>query len=177
LEEELFPIGGRNGEEADIEEERRLFYVAITRAQKDLYFSHAKLRFKFGEEKPMVRSRFLDEVDPSVVRSETGSTIRQKGQQQRNNRSRPVTNGYQVEYDQPVTSTPQSSSDTRTSIQYDNLTYDSYRVGTKVSHQKFGRGKIISKEGFGDKTKVVVFFNNFGQKKLLLKFAKLNIIS
>ena len=51
LEEELFPMGGRNGEEADIEEERRLFYVAITRAQKELYFSFARSRYRFGEEK------------------------------------------------------------------------------------------------------------------------------
>ncbi len=77
LEEELFPIGARNGDEVDMEEERRLFYVAITRAKKDLYFSHAKMRYKFGEEKTMKRSRFLDEIDSSVVRTEAGSTIRQ----------------------------------------------------------------------------------------------------
>jgi DNA helicase-2/ATP-dependent DNA helicase PcrA len=176
LEEELFPIGGRNGDEVDMEEERRLFYVAITRAKKELYFSHAKLRFKFGEEKPMLRSRFLDEVDPAVVRTETGSTIRQKGNRSRSASSVKKHGEFRVEYDQPVTSSSDKQNNTETSIQYDNLTYDSYKVGAKVSHQKFGKGKIISKEGFGDKTKVVVFFNNFGQKKLLLKFAKLNII-
>ena len=177
LEEELFPIGGRNGDEVDMEEERRLFYVAITRAKKELYFSHAKLRFKFGEEKPMLRSRFLDEVDPAVVRTETGSTIRQKGNRSRSTSSVNKHGSFRVEYDQPATSSSDNHNNTETSIQYDNLTHESYKVGAKVSHQKFGKGKIISKEGFGDKTKVVVFFNNFGQKKLLLKFAKLNIIS
>ncbi len=87
LEEELFPIGGRSGEEVDIEEERRLFYVAITRAEKHLYFSYAKNRFRFGEQVEMRRSRFLDEVDASVVRTETGATIRQSGSGRREYRS------------------------------------------------------------------------------------------
>lgn len=87
LEEELFPIGGRSGEEVDIEEERRLFYVAITRAEKHLYFSYAKNRFRFGEQVEMRRSRFLDEVDASVVRTETGATIRQSGSGRRGYRS------------------------------------------------------------------------------------------
>ncbi|MFW6157246.1 MAG: ATP-dependent helicase, partial [Balneolaceae bacterium] len=77
LEEELFPVGGRNGEETDIEEERRLFYVAVTRAQEQLFFSHCRSRYKFGEEQMKLRSRFLDEVDPGVVRTETGATIEQ----------------------------------------------------------------------------------------------------
>jgi DNA helicase-2/ATP-dependent DNA helicase PcrA len=61
-------------------------------------------------------------------------------------------------------------------IDYDNITHDELRVGTKVMHEKFGKGKIISKEGFADQTKVVVFFNDYGQKKLLLKFARLSIL-
>jgi DNA helicase II / ATP-dependent DNA helicase PcrA len=80
LEENLFPMGARNGEEANIEEERRLFYVAITRAQKHLFFSHSKMRFKFGEEQRQARSRFLNEVDPVWCGTETGATIRQNNQ-------------------------------------------------------------------------------------------------
>src|SRR5699024_8189254 len=75
MEEEFFPIGGGNGMEADIEEERRLFYVAITRAQEHLFFSYCKPRYKYGEERRMARSRFLDEVSPDVVRTEAGATI------------------------------------------------------------------------------------------------------
>ncbi|TVQ70976.1 MAG: hypothetical protein EA363_06820 [Balneolaceae bacterium] len=95
LEEELFPIGGRVGEEVDIEEERRLFYVAITRAEKHLCFSFAKNRFRFGEQVEMRRSRFLDEVDASVVRTETGATIRQSGS------GRPGHRSTYISYDHP----------------------------------------------------------------------------
>jgi DNA helicase II / ATP-dependent DNA helicase PcrA len=182
MEEELFPIGGRNGEEADIEEERRLFYVAITRAQKELFFSFARSRYKFGSEIPGIRSRFLDEVDPGVVRNENGSTIRQR------NESAPTSSsGTFVEYDYKKpqsrgysgstsnrTTTKQSSSSQH--IEYDVTGVDELKTGMFVEHEKFGQGKIISKEGAGIDTKVVVFFQRHGQKKLALKFAKLRII-
>ena len=80
LEEELFPMGGRNGEEADIEEERRLFYVAITRAQKELYFSFARSRYRFGEEKtPESEAVFWTMLIRRLSANENGSTIKQKG--------------------------------------------------------------------------------------------------
>ena len=78
LEENLFPVGVKDNFDVDIEEERRLFYVAITRAQERLYFSHCNNRFKYGEEQRQIRSRFLDEVDTSVVRTETGATLQQR---------------------------------------------------------------------------------------------------
>ncbi len=78
LEENLFPVGARVGLDVDIEEERRLFYVAITRAEERLYFSHARNRYKFGEEQGQIRSRIIAEVDPGVARPETGATITQK---------------------------------------------------------------------------------------------------
>lgn len=182
MEEELFPIGGRNGEEADIEEERRLFYVAITRAQKELFFSFARSRYKFGSEIPGIRSRFLDEVDPGVVRNENGSTIRQ-----RNDTLQTTGSGTFVEYDykKPASrgysgsmakSTPSKTGSSTQHIEYDISGVDELKTGMFVSHDKFGQGKIISKEGAGVDTKVVVFFQSHGQKKLALKFAKLRII-
>jgi len=185
LEEDLFPIGGRNGEEADIEEERRLFYVAITRAQKELFFSFARSRYKFGEEKPGIRSRFLDEVDPAVVRNENGSTIRQKHDGLSDRQP-----GTFIEYDykKPVSTGLSSGSranafktpDKPTSKASQHIVYDQVteelRVGMFVEHDKFGQGKVINKEGSGSDTKVVVFFQAHGQKKLALKFAKLRII-
>ncbi len=187
LEEELFPIGGRNGEDADIEEERRLFYVAITRAQRELFFSFARSRYKFGEEKPGIRSRFLDEVDPSVVRNENGSTIRQKQDSLSEHRSgtfieydykKPLSSGYPAPapgrntYRTPDTAKPSAGSQR---IEYDENSVE-LRVGMFVEHDKFGQGKIIHKEGSGTETKVVVFFLSHGQKKLALKFAKLRIL-
>jgi DNA helicase II / ATP-dependent DNA helicase PcrA len=195
LEEELFPIGGRNGEEADIEEERRLFYVAITRAEKELFFSFARSRYKFGEEKPGIRSRFLEEVDPGVVRNENGSTIKQRGDE-------PLTSsGSFVEYDyknpspgaykpKSYTSGANTSSPNRTrtgikppgtssgaDISYEMADTENLKPGVFVMHEKFGAGKILNREGKGSETKVVVFFQNHGQKKLALKFAKLRILS
>ncbi|MCH8566765.1 MAG: UvrD-helicase domain-containing protein [Balneolales bacterium] len=190
LEEELFPIGGRNGEEADFEEERRLFYVAITRAEKELFFSHCKLRTRFGEQKRMLRSRFLDEVDPSVVRTETGATIRQGNESS----GKSGYSGFQIDYDWKKPATKGSNRRTGSGggstsrsdapaakASYDGITYDiqspsDLRVGGGVFHDKFGVGKIVGLEGSGIDTKVTVFFKQFGQKKLMLRIARLKLI-
>ncbi len=174
LEEELFPIGARNGDEADIEEERRLFYVAITRAKQELYLSYARTRFKFGEDTPRKRSRFLTEIEPGVLRTETGATWSGAGRS-----SLPRHSEYRHFSRQdgtPSISRASKTTHSGMSIDYDNLTHDELRVGTRVRHEKFGQGKIISKEGFGDQARILVFFNDYGQKKLLLKFARLQII-
>lgn len=177
LEEELFPIGGRSGEEVDIEEERRLFYVAITRAEKRLFFSFAKSRFRFGEQVQTRPSRFLEEVDASVVRTETGATFK---------KSAPSNRGTWISYDEhtgdsPVQSTSTTSgTDNTTSIEYDDPfeadTSGTIRPGMAVIHATFGPGKVIQTEGEGDRAKVVVFFRQVGQKKLLLRLANLKII-
>ncbi len=175
LEENLFPMGGREGEEINIEEERRLFYVAITRAEKHLYFSFSKLRYKFGEEQRQARSRFLDEVDPGVVRTETGSTIRQKNRSDEDTTSSDSSNT-RVEYDwnSPVQSKKPSQSGQSYEYEYDE---DPFRVGVQVQHSRFGIGKIVQRSGSGKDTRVVVFFKNRGQKTLMLRAAKLQVVS
>lgn len=178
LEENLFPVGGREGFDADIEEERRLFYVAITRAKERLYFSHCRSRFKYGEEQYQLRSRFLEEVDPGVVRTETGATISQNKNRFTDQDVDTVSSSAtKVEYDweQPLfNKTRQSVSGT---IQYDlNEGDDPFQVGTVVEHAKFGPGKIISRSGLGMDAKVVVFFKKRGQKKLMLRAAPLKVI-
>lgn len=174
LEEELFPIGGRNGDEADFEEERRLFYVACTRAEERLFFSYARSRYKFGEEKQSLRSRFLDEVDPAVVRTETGATIRQKAHQRPHSEFQ-QTGGSQIEYDwqQPASGTKRSST---TEIHYDDADLSRLRPGVKVLHPKFGTGKVIRLDNRGEDSSIVVFFQSTGQKKLKLKYANLKIM-
>jgi len=182
LEEELFPMGARQGEEADIEEERRLFYVAITRARKELFLSHARSRFKFGEQKDGIRSRFINEIDPAVIRSETGASLRKMGSptgygfvsSSPSNRKPAMSTGTRIEYDdqwrKPIAS--QKGSD-GTDIHYDPVDGDPYLPGCKVLHPSFGPGKILTREGHAEQTKLTVFFQGHGQKKLLLKFAKL----
>jgi DNA helicase II / ATP-dependent DNA helicase PcrA len=179
LEENLFPMGGRDGEEANIEEERRLFYVAITRAEEQLFFSHCKIRFKFGEETRQMRSRFLNEVDPGVVRTETGASIDQNSSEA----AMPAkirSSSSQVEYDweTPKTSgikkSGQNSSHT-IEYEYDNGD-DPFQTGTKVMHARFGQGKILSRSGTGPDTRVVVFFKGRGRKTLVLRAAKLKVL-
>ncbi len=179
LEENLFPMGGRDGEEANIEEERRLFYVAITRAEKHLFFSYCKLRFKFGEETRQLRSRFLNEVDPGVVRTETGATIEQ-GNDQMSASGTNNTRSVHVEYDwrSPKNSyNSKSRGNSLHTIEYDyDNGEDPFQTGAKVLHSKFGQGKIISRNGSGSDTRVVVFFKGRGQKTLMLRAAKLKVI-
>lgn len=172
MEEKLFPMGGRDGEEADYEEERRLFYVAITRAQKHLYFSHSKMRFKFGEENRQMRSRFLDEVDPGVVRTESGSTIIQK-RDRFETEERPSSGDMEVEYDwkEPIKS--KKPSDTTYSYEYDD---DPFQVGATVMHPTFGPGKIVKRSLSGKDSRVVVFFKGRGQKTLMLRASKLTVL-
>ena len=170
MEENLFPMGARNGEDADIEEERRLFYVAITRAQKKLFLSHCKMRYKYGEEQRQARSRFLDEVDPGVVRTETGATIRQN-----NINDNETDDSRKIEYDwkNPVQSKKPSSNNIIYEYEYDS---DPFLPGVHVMHPAFGRGKIVQRTGSGSDTRVVVFFKNRGQKTLMLRAAKLQVI-
>ncbi len=178
LEENLFPVSGRDGNDADFEEERRLFYVAITRAQSDLFFSHCRSRYKFGESKPMRRSRFLEEVSSDVVRTETGSTINQKESAFSNGSIESNSSNMQVEYDwkQPLYNKNNRNSNQNTTIHYDNPDEDPYQVGAKVEHNVFGTGKIIGRTGEGTKTKVVIFFKDRGRKTLMLRVAKLNVV-
>ena len=206
LEEELFPIGGRIGEEVDIEEERRLFYVAITRAEKHLYFSYAKNRFRFGEQVEMRRSRFLDEVDASVVRTETGATIRQSGSGRSGHRSTYISYEHRDEKRDVASSDwnrgskgdhraeadrrdlgrdridfPESGSKGDSGsgmrIEYDPESEGgAWRPGMAVIHPKFGAGKILQCEGQGENTRLTVFFKNAGQKKLVARLANLTVI-
>jgi len=178
LEEELFPVGSRNNEEINIEEERRLFYVAITRAQEKLFFSHCRSRYKYGEEQRKARSRFLEEVSSDVVRTETGATINQNKDRFSDKKSNHTNNGNtHIEYDwkKPLYNKNNRSSNT-TKIHYDNPDEDPFQVGAKVEHNIFGPGKIISRTGQGEKTKVVVYFKNRGRKTLMLRVAKLQVV-
>ncbi|MAL16242.1 MAG: hypothetical protein CL670_11315 [Balneola sp.] len=175
LEENLFPMGGRANFEVDTEEERRLFYVAITRAEERLFFSHCRSRFKFGEELRQARSRFLDEVDPGVVQTETGATITQKKDRFENKES--GDSGTKIEYDWKQSRAKKTFKSPSATIQYDYEDgEDPFQVGTQVEHDKFGPGKIISRSGLGMDAKVVVFFKDRGQKKLMLRAAPLQVI-
>ncbi len=166
MEDELFPSGMSLFSKADIEEERRLFYVAVTRAKKSVTITYSGSRYKWGQLNFVKPSRFLNEIDKTCVdlpdelitEPETNNTL-SSFSKSKNLRS--------------ASKMPESRTETG-NFDYDNPQL--LQVGMTVEHQKFGKGKILNIEDVFPNTKATVFFNNVGQKKLLLKFAKLKII-
>ncbi len=176
LEEKLFPLNPDDSQE--LEEERRLFYVALTRAEKKLYVSYAKNRYRFGQLMVAVRSRFLDELDGDVVVTESGTKLYEKREKEAE-RSRYDYSSYQ---DEPYGSSfsgsrPKKSKPAKTSFksasQPSASTSDGLKIGMKVQHKLFGSGKVIALQGSGDAKKARVFFERVGEKTLVLKFANL----
>ncbi len=147
LEEGLFPHEQSAQEENGLEEERRLMYVAITRARRRLYLSHAQSRMLHGQTRYGLPSRFLDELPEQVL-------------MHLNRRSAPASpSGYSAP---AAPRSPQGGNDT------------GYRVGQSVAHAKFGTGIIIDFEGRGSDARVQVKFRDAGTKWLALAYAKLS---
>jgi len=176
LEENLFPSIQSVGSRADLEEERRLFYVAITRAQKKLTISYAENRYRWGDLTICEPSRFINEVPEKFIDFPKRISIHDKGFQSPDNFSNILT-GFNPGFTKPVnlknfkklSSLPgignNSSSDT-----------EDIQPGMEVEHDRFGKGKVISLEGFGPNKKATVFFPGIGQKQLLLRFARLKLL-
>jgi DNA helicase-2/ATP-dependent DNA helicase PcrA len=176
LEEKLFPLNPDDSQE--LEEERRLFYVALTRAEKKLYVSYAKNRYRFGQLMVAIRSRFLDELDGDVVVTESGTKLYEKRDKEAE-RSRYDYSSYQDEsYGSSFSgSRPKKSKPAKTSFksssQHSATQSDGLKIGMKVQHKLFGSGKVIALQGSGDAKKARVFFERVGEKTLVLKFANL----
>ncbi|PQJ35045.1 ATP-dependent DNA helicase PcrA [Salinibacter sp. 10B] len=191
LEEGLFPLEQATQEKSELEEERRLFYVGVTRAEKRLYLSWARSRYRYGEQTSNTRSRFLEEVDSDVVRTEAGGELEQES-------DRFTSGGGSTEsydemdphyYRQNLSGNGKNkgSSDGLRRIESTDggsgrrVVYDEGQgeivPGARVEHSKFGDGKVQSVEGEGEKATAVVYFgSDIGNKKLKLKFAKLRVI-
>ncbi|MGQ1890777.1 ATP-dependent helicase [Thermophagus sp. OGC60D27] len=186
IEEGLFPSSMASNSEAGLEEERRLFYVALTRAQERATLTFARSRYKFGELTFARPSRFLGEIDQSClnITAESNSFAPPKEKLSKF--------GKQSE-SQPF-HFKQSSTSRSNKIRFSGKTLNNQtspkpfnlnesdnttpiRPGTIVEHQRFGRGKVLQLEGEYPNIKATVVFNNAGKKQLLLKFAKLKIIS
>ncbi len=190
LEEGLFPLANASQDRKDLEEERRLFYVGATRAKKHLYLSNAKSRFRYGEHQAGIRSRFLEEIDTSVIKTEAGQTLTQ--QPNRFNVGAGNTFSYEnVDpnyFRQSLSNTTKSKSGGNTHTRTVKVEPPSGRrvvydegegqivPGAIVEHETFGQGKVLAMEGNGPHVKATVFFQSVGQKKLALKFAKLRLV-
>lgn len=176
LEENLFPSQMSLHSRADLEEERRLFYVAITRAEKKLTLSYAISRYKWGSPISCDPSRFLEEIDPKYLEVNylqkplQGNSFFDRDTDQYNSISvKPKTvvqNTNNAKIFNHV-----ASADFVASNPAD------IRVGMEVEHQKFGFGKVLEMEGSTGDIKTTIQFNGLGKKQLLLKFAKLRIVS
>lgn len=176
LEENLFPSMQSMSSRADLEEERRLFYVAITRARQKLTISYAENRYKWGNLTSSDPSRFIGEI-PEEYLDYTRRVTQVKESFQGNSNfsnklaglNRPVSPPVNLKNFQKLTSLSSSSAPTP-----DNV--DMIQTGMEVEHEKFGKGKVLQLEGDGPNRKATIFFPGIGQKQLLLRFAKLKIV-
>lgn len=195
LEEGLFPLAKATQERTELEEERRLFYVGATRAEERLFLSWARNRYRYGKQEHNTHSRFLDEIDDSVVQTAGGGRLRQK-KDRFSSSSKGSTKSYDDMdphyYRQNLRNDSDSSKKgtrrtTRTVSNNTNgssgrrVVYDEGEgqivPGVRVQHSKFGEGKVQSVEGDGDRATAVVFFGgDIGNKKLKLKYARLRVI-
>jgi len=173
LEENLFPSMMTMDSQDGLEEERRLFYVAITRAEKRLFLSYALSRFKWGQYIDCKPSRFLEEINKNFTQ-QSEIKLSKKGASKKPYKIFAKTKSAE----KPTINIPNNLkkvSTAKSNVNPSNL--ENLQAGIKVKHNRFGRGKILKIEGENANKKATVFFEGIGQKMLLLKFAKLEIVN
>jgi DNA helicase-2/ATP-dependent DNA helicase PcrA len=196
MEENLFPSQLSLNSREELEEERRLFYVAITRAEKYLTLSSATTRFRWGQVTHAEPSRFLEEIDPALLdipvasepkgfldfssdRSDFGgfaprnssSTLKAKSTKpQELNPIQPLKGFTPLKKINPDTPPTAHAKSTFVADDVSKL-----QTGMEVVHERFGPGKVLNVEGRAGELKATIFFQEVGQKQLLLKFARLKI--
>ena len=178
---------------SELEEERRLFYVALTRAEKQAYLTYALSRYRWGKLIDSEPSRFIEEIDEQYLDVLTSpeeqrinpmlsadifgdvppNTIRYKPAKQRVTKikGKPKEEAKSFQLSTPKNLRPVKSSNGKTNLFDNNLI-----VGNFVKHLRFGKGEVLKIEGKGADIKAEINFENGGVKKLLLRFAKLDII-
>ncbi|PHR28178.1 MAG: ATP-dependent DNA helicase [Fluviicola sp.] len=176
LEENLFPSQLSLNSRTDLEEERRLFYVAITRAKKTCNLSYATSRFQWGNLITCEPSRFIDEIDPQFMkhisppRGMGRSLVTGRGEKE------PFTGGLNRPMGsrslKPINSVASSSGKSNSPAGAPSH----LKVGYNVEHDRFGKGKVTQLEGTGSDTKATIFFPRHGSKTVLLRFAKLKVL-
>lgn len=183
LEENLFPSQLSLNSRTELEEERRLFYVAVTRAKATCTLSYASSRFQWGNLITSEPSRFIDEIDPKFLHYETPqrkgggrSLITGRGFESKRNAgaatgglNRPMQGSRALKPIKKVGSSGGSSSSSAGAPL-------SLKVGYNVEHDRFGKGKVTKLDGQGADTKATIFFPRHGSKTVLLRFAKLKVL-
>ena len=190
MEEDLFPSAMSMSTRSELEEERRLFYVALTRAEKQAYLTYAQSRYRWGKLTDSEPSRFIDEID--------GQYLEYLSVEENNYRYKPMidtdifgdVDKSKLRLAKPVSGTPPKkygeeptaivrklkpvSGNAPTSSS--NLFDSTLTIGNIVMHERFGKGEVMNLEGVGADKKAEIRFEVGGIKKLLLRFAKLDVI-
>lgn len=199
MEESLFPSQMALNSRTELEEERRLFYVAVTRAEKKCTLSYAMSRYRWGNLISCEPSRFIDEIDEEFLdlsRASTGDSFFDMQPSYgggANNRNKPSAQ-FGNRFSKRTSSPKQNSSVSKkqetssyfgkrnlkkvsaTSSQNGGSNISSIKEGSIVTHSRFGKGKVLKIEGEKPNKKAVVLFPSSGEKQLLLKYAKLTIV-
>ena len=158
LEDGLFPYVMDYETPPAIEEERRLCYVAITRAKRRCYLSYTLSRFRFGKMEACRPSRFIADIDSRYIQSSASAA--------------PAVGRRPVVAASPATLQRIRQSETQSAATRDYSPEYGVRVGDRIRHERFGLGTITRIEDTGDSTRAHVEFDNVGSKQLLLKYAK-----
>ena len=162
VEEDLFPSQMMISSREDLEEERRLFYVAITRAMKKLYLTYSSTRYRYGMLKDCEKSRFIKEISPAYLDFDNFNT------------NRSLVSNVLKEKKRNLSPIKKVSTNNSSSIKSSNI--DDLIEGVNVKHEIFGIGKIKKVDNHSNQKKAIVNFKNVGEKTLLLNFAKLKVI-
>ena len=195
MEEDLFPSAKSIQSREELEEERRLFYVALTRAEKQAYLTYAERRYRFGNLSDTEPSRFIEEIDGQYLQYLTPTLSNP------NYRYKPLidrdifgeVDKSKLRLQKPISGTPPSKNaptadeqqrlrklkpmNTIQNAPINKAAYNGLEIGTMVYHERFGKGKVITLEGAGNDKKAQINFEVGGLKNILLRFAKLTIIN
>lgn len=189
LEENLFPSFMSISSRQELEEERRLFYVAVTRAERQLTLSYAMTRYQYGNSSCQEMSRFVEEIDPKYIEMPQRKTqfpkpgvlpkafqgvkgVKWSPEAERDFQRKPAPEPQKPRRLQPKSSLPQGPTAPNTAAEINAI-----QVGMRVRHAKFGEGKVLTIEGSGSERKATIFFDQVGQKTMMLVYAKLVIIN
>jgi DNA helicase-2/ATP-dependent DNA helicase PcrA len=181
LEESLFPSGMSVNTREELEEERRLFYVAVTRAKKHLWLTYANTRYRYGQLVQNDPSRFIDEMpEEQIDKSSSGGGARNQS------------SGWGSAYDRmhggtkttepskpsylPVVAPHTLNKNHIPSANFTPCDPSALEAGNKIEHQKFGFGVIKEIEGSAHNPIAIILFDKNGEKKIMLNYAKLSII-
>jgi len=171
LEEDLFPSALSSTTRTDLEEERRLFYVALTRAKRQVTITYAKNRYRWGKLNDCEPSRFINEINKDYIRFNYNSN-------QKTNLLKSTKAANKLRFKKPNKKTPLKALNKKNIISQKsigNSHFEDLITGDFIIHNRFGKGEVIKTEGEGSDKKAEVKFDTSGIKKILLKFAKYDI--